>query len=146
MSNLHLTFNLRGTIHLIRDTESVNSGFHKREVIIEVTGQHPQFIRMEAHNRTCTALDNFQTQDNVDVTWTLKGKPFQGKYFTNLIIRDIQRVGERQPLDDIPEIPNTPPAPTPTPTSTPTPDPTPASTPAPTIVHPDEDHDDNVLF
>jgi ribosomal protein L3 len=123
MSNNNLTFNLRGTVHLIRNTDEINNGFRKREVIIEVTGNAPQFIRMEAHNKMCTELDSFKPQDIVDVTWTLKGKPYQGKYFTNLVIKSIALANgaTRVPATPAPATPKS-------------------------ITHPDDDVNDNVLF
>lgn len=88
-------YSLHGVVHTVFSTEEVGtSNFKKRELIVETPGQYPQQIRLEAHNKKCAALDGLKAQQEVEVSFTIKGKCHQGKYFTNLVIREVNVKGE----------------------------------------------------
>ncbi|MEH0156040.1 DUF3127 domain-containing protein [Limibacter armeniacum] len=84
-----MSFETRGKIEVIYPEQQISEKFKKREFVIEIQdGMYPQFIKMQLTQDRCSLIDGFQVGDQINVTFDLKGRPFQkdGKtmYFTNV--------------------------------------------------------------
>lgn len=66
------------------DTESKTQSFQAREFVIEIAGQYPQYIKFQLTQDRCAALDPFNEGDDIKVQFDLRGREWNGKYFTNL--------------------------------------------------------------
>jgi len=66
------------------DTETKGQSFQVRELVIEVAGQYPQMVKFQLTQDRCAALDPFNEGDQIKVQFDLRGREWNGKYFTNL--------------------------------------------------------------
>lgn len=66
------------------DTENKSGSFQAREFVIEVEGQYPQFVKFQLVQDRCALLDAYSEGDSIKVSFDLRGREWQGKYFTNL--------------------------------------------------------------
>jgi hypothetical protein len=84
MSNLTIT----GTIHKIGETEQVTERFKKRMVVIQITSgnenQYTETVPFEVVQDKCETLDRFSEGQAVKVSFNLRGREWNGRYFVNL--------------------------------------------------------------
>ena len=66
------------------DTENKTQTFQAREFVIEMAGQYPQMVKFQLTQDRCAALDPFNEGDQIKVQFDLRGREWNGKYFTNL--------------------------------------------------------------
>lgn len=78
--------NQTGTIYAIGVTEQVTEKLRKRELILEVSGQYPQYLKFEAKNDKCEMLDNFRKGQSVDISFNLNGRLYKDTAFNSLDI------------------------------------------------------------
>ena len=92
------TYNLRGKVTEIWDTNVVSEKFKKREFVVEVNnrserGTYIEYIKMQLVMNNCDLLDGIQKGDIIAVQWTLMGRRWKkddkNVYFTNVEARDI---------------------------------------------------------
>ena len=69
---------------MIFDSQTFDSGFEKREIVITTEEQYPQDIKFEVYKEKCAMLDNFSKDENVTVHFNLRGNEYEGKYYVNL--------------------------------------------------------------
>jgi len=92
-----MSFETSGTIKELYDTEQIKETFRKREFVIEQQdGQYPNFIKFQLVQDKCDIMDNFQVGQEVTVSFDLRGRQWQDKYFTNLQAWRIQMAGNGQ--------------------------------------------------
>lgn len=98
-------FKLTGTLKIIKDTVQVTDKFSKREfVVTDASSMYPQDILFQAAQDKCAMLDGFQENDQVEVSFNLRGREWtspQGevKYFNTLDAWRIEKVGQGIPQD-----------------------------------------------
>lgn len=74
-----------GKIAKIFDTEQKSASFQAREFVIEVAdGQYPQMVKFQLVQDKCNLVDEYAEGDVVTVEFDLRGREWNGKYFTNL--------------------------------------------------------------
>jgi hypothetical protein len=84
-----------GKIEKIFDTEEKSATFSAREFVIEVTdGQYPQMVKFQLVQDKVTLVDEYAEGDEVEVEFDLRGREWNGKYFTNLQAWRISRTGD----------------------------------------------------
>lgn len=77
-----MLYEMTGTIKLINDIMSFPSGFTKRQfVITSEEDRYPQDIPMAFTKDRCALLDGVKPGERVKVTFSLRGREWQGKYF-----------------------------------------------------------------
>jgi hypothetical protein len=97
-------FKFTGTIKVIQDTQRISEKFQKREfVVTDTTSMYPQDILFQATQDKCNLLDTFQVNDNVEVSFNLRGREWtspQGevKYFNTIEAWRIEKQGQNQPM------------------------------------------------
>jgi hypothetical protein len=90
----------QGKIIKILDTMVISDKFSKREVVIRVPDQNPQYsdeLIFELIQDKCTYLDNFKVGDDVMFKFNIKGKIHKDKWYNSLRIWNISKVGGNQP-------------------------------------------------
>ena len=79
-----MTFEIEGILHKKFDIESKSSSFQTREFVMTTEDTYPQFVKFQLTQDKCNLIDTFQEGDKMKVSFDLRGREWQGKYFTNL--------------------------------------------------------------
>ncbi|RLQ21380.1 DUF3127 domain-containing protein [Seongchinamella sediminis] len=80
-----MAYELSGKIKLIQEPKTFDSGFSKREMVVTVDdGRYPQDINLEFVQDKVSLLDNLQAGQEVTVSFDIRGREYNGRYFNNL--------------------------------------------------------------
>lgn len=79
-----MSFEIVGKLHKKFETENKTATFQAREFVIEVDGTYPQFVKFQLTQDRCALVDKYNEGDSIRVHFDLRGREWQGKYFTNL--------------------------------------------------------------
>jgi len=80
-----VAYELTGKIKLIQDPKTFDSGFTKREMVVIVEdGKYPQEINIEFVQDKVALLDAILPGQEVTVTFDIRGREYNGRYFNNL--------------------------------------------------------------
>ena len=90
-----MAYELSGKVKLIKDTEQFSSGFTKREMVVTVAdGNYPQDINLEFLKDKTSLLDSVSVGQEVTVSFDIRGREYNGRYFNNLVGWKVQASGE----------------------------------------------------
>ena len=79
------SFKIKGKLFKIYPTENKTGSFQTREFVITVDDRnYQQYIKFQLTQDRCGAVDAFKEGTEVEVHFDLRGREWQGKYFTNL--------------------------------------------------------------
>ena len=79
------SFEIEGKLLRKFDTEHKTQSFQAREFVIEIQdGNYPQFIKFQLTQDRCALIDPCDEGEQIKVHFDLRGREWQGKYFTNL--------------------------------------------------------------
>ena len=108
-------YEAEGAVIAIGETKEFgNNGFRKRDLVIETEGdsKYPQAVKFEVVKDECDKLDNVRVGQIVKVHFNLRGREYNGNYYTNLtawrldIAKDTQPAQQpSQDLDQAEDIP-----------------------------------------
>lgn len=77
------------------DTEVKSSGFQAREFVLEIpSGNYNEYIKFQLVQDRCSLIDQFNEGDSLKVSFDLRGREWQGKYFNNLQAWRIDKDGD----------------------------------------------------
>ena len=80
-----MSYELTGKMKLIQELKTFDSGFRKQEMVVIVDdGTYPQEINLEFVQDKVSLLDNLQPGQTVTVTFDIRGREYNGRYFNNL--------------------------------------------------------------
>ena len=80
-----MAYDLTGKIKIIQEAKTFDSGFTKREMVVVVEdGKYPQEINIEFVQDKINLLDNLQVGQEVTVSFDIRGREYNGRYFNNL--------------------------------------------------------------
>jgi hypothetical protein len=80
-----VAYDLTGKVKLIQAVQTFDSGFTKREMVVIVEdSKYPQEINLEFVQDKVGLLDNLQAGQEVTVTFDIRGREYNGRYFNNL--------------------------------------------------------------
>jgi single-strand DNA-binding protein len=79
-----MSMEVEGSIKVVFDTQTFNSGFQKREFVVTTKEQYPQDVKFELIKERIDLIDPFKQGDSVKVHFNLRGNEYNGKYFVNL--------------------------------------------------------------
>lgn len=106
------SFKIKGKLFKIYPTENKTGSFQTREFVITVDDRnYQQYIKFQLTQDRCGAVDAFKEGTEVEVHFDLRGREWQGKYFTNLNAWRITGVNQTNtPVYDLQEnnFPGTP--------------------------------------
>ena len=89
-----MNFEIEGTLHKLYEVESKSASFQTREFVISTEGTYPQFVKFQAvQDRTCI-VDGLKEGDKIKVFFDLRGREWQGKYFTNLNAWKVEKMAK----------------------------------------------------
>lgn len=78
-------FKYTGAVVKVGDLQKVSEKFAKRELVLtDGAASYPQMIAFQFTQKNCELLEVCRVGDQVEVTFGLKGREYNGKYFTNL--------------------------------------------------------------
>ncbi len=99
-----MAYELSGKVKLIQDLQTFNSGFTKREMVVTVEeGKYPQDINVEFVQDKVSLLDAIQVGQTITVTFDIRGREYNGRYFNNLVGWKVQNgSAESDPYDQTP--------------------------------------------
>ena len=100
-----MAYDLTGKVKLIQDAQTFGSGFTKSEMVVVVEdGKYPQEINLEFVQDKVSLLDAIQVGQEVTVTFDIRGREYNGRYFNNLQGWKIQSGAAAAPAADKPPV------------------------------------------
>lgn len=82
MSDLKMT----GTIKVMGELQSFESGFTKVEFVISTGGEYSQDVKFECVKEKADNLLKYnKVGDSVEVSFNIRGNEYQDKYYVNLV-------------------------------------------------------------
>ena len=105
-----MSFELEGKLVKKFDIERKKESFQTREfVVLDESSQYPQYIKFQLVQDRCEIIDNMDENTMVKVYFDLRGREWQGKYFTNLQAWRVEAGGQTARPKAVGEFPSTPP-------------------------------------
>jgi hypothetical protein len=91
-------YQVSGKIYLIKSEQKVSEKFRKREFVIIVEGNYPQYLSFQATQDNCSLLDKFKQGDIIKISFNLRGREWKSpsgevKYFNTLEAWRIENEG-----------------------------------------------------
>lgn len=78
-------FKMEGILKVIRPTAQVTEKFTKREFVLNIPhDQYPQDIAFQLTQKNVDQLDDMSEGDSVEVSFRIRGREYEGRYFNNL--------------------------------------------------------------
>lgn len=103
-------YEISGSIKLIQEPKTFPSGFVKREFVLVTDDDYPQTVQFECIKQQCDLLDRVAANDRVLVTFRLRGREYQGRFFVNLEAVGIKKMGAEEgtstPREEVVERPS----------------------------------------
>lgn len=88
------SFEIEGKLKVIYDIQTFNSGFTKREFVVEMEdGNYPQMIKFECVKDKTSLTDGMQVDDPVKVTFDIRGNEYKERFYVNLNAWKLERSG-----------------------------------------------------
>lgn len=80
---------ITGNIKLINETQTFDSGFTKRELVLTTNDMYPQDILIEFIKDNCETLNNYKVGQDVTIDFNLRGREWvspkgETKYFNTI--------------------------------------------------------------
>jgi single-strand DNA-binding protein len=105
-----VAYDLTGKIKLVQEAKTFESGFTKREMVVTVEdGKYPQEINIEFVQDKTSLLDNLRVGQEVTVTFDIRGREYNGRYFNNLQGWKIVTASDENSMTDSEQAPAPPP-------------------------------------
>jgi hypothetical protein len=79
-----MNYTIEGKVVVVTETTQITEKFAKREIVIETDDKYPQQVMLEFSQDKCQLLDNCKVDDNVQIGFNIRGREWNGKYFTRL--------------------------------------------------------------
>jgi len=99
-------YELTGTVKVIMDQVTFDSGFTKREFVVTTDEErYPQDVKFECVKDRCALLDAVKPGQRVTVTFDIRGNEYKERYFVSLSAWKVE-AGAKQPdaADDGPSV------------------------------------------
>ena len=86
---------MKGVLKVINPAVQVSEKFTKREFVLnEPHDQYPQDILFQLTQKNVDVLDKFVEGQEVEVSFRIRGREYNGKYFNNIEAWRIEAIGE----------------------------------------------------
>ena len=90
-----------GKIYKLDKTEQVTDSFKKRQIVLSIEdGPYTQLVAFEFVQDNCAKLDKFAEGQLVTIGFNLRGREWNGKFFTNLNGWRIDYAATDQPKEE----------------------------------------------
>ena len=102
-------FTVNGRLKVINDTQVISDKFQKREFVITTNDTYPQDVLFQLTQERVSALDNFNQNDMVSVSFNLRGREWTSpsgevKYFNSLDVWKVDKVAENAAAPTPPDV------------------------------------------
>jgi|688.fasta_scaffold00554_23 hypothetical protein len=88
-------FKMKGVLKVINPAVQVSEKFIKREFVLnEPHDQYPQDILFQLTQKNVDVLDKFGEGQEVEVSFRIRGREYNGKYFNNIEAWRVEAIGE----------------------------------------------------
>lgn len=88
-----MSYEVKGILHAIQDTRRVSEKFSTRSFTIKVSDdKYEQFITFELINDRTDMIDAYGIGEELTVSFNLKGRQWQEKYFNTLEAWKVQGI------------------------------------------------------
>jgi single-strand DNA-binding protein len=105
-----MSFETEGILHKKYEIESKSASFQTREFVITTDGTYPQFVKFQLTQDKCGVIDPCNEGEKIKVYFDLRGREWQGKYFTNLNAWKVEKIsGTNAEIQSAVSMPNLPP-------------------------------------
>lgn len=85
-----MSYEMTGTVKVVMDLMTFDSGFTKREFVVTTRDQWPQDVKFETVKDKTAILDNIEPGQEVTVHFDIRGNEWKDRYFVNLSAWRIQ--------------------------------------------------------
>ena len=86
-----MSYDLTGKVKLVFEAKTFGSGFTVREFVVTVEdGKYPQDICLQFVQDKVSLLDSIEEGQEVTVSFDIRGREYNGRYFNNLQAWKIQ--------------------------------------------------------
>jgi len=113
-----MSLEIEGKLHKVFPIENKSGNFQAREFVVEVeSGQYPQFAKFQLVQDRCGLIEDYSEGESIKVHFDLRGREWQGKYFTTLTAWRLDRTAKAEKSgitgatpkdDDLPLFPSEP--------------------------------------
>lgn len=93
-----MTFEIEGILHKKFEIESKSASFQTREFVITTDGTYPQYVKFQLTQDKCGIVDAMNEGEKIKVSFDLRGREWQGKFFTNLNAWKVEKSGVTNPI------------------------------------------------
>lgn len=98
-----MSFEVEGKLHKKFDTENKTETFQARDFVLEVSdGNYPQLVKFQLVQDRCSLIDPYEEGEQLKVHFDLRGREWNGRYFTNLNAWRIEKVTDGPATVDTP--------------------------------------------
>jgi hypothetical protein len=88
-------YEMSGKLKWIGEAQTFASGFIKREFVVTTNhDKYPQDIKFEVVKEKCPQLDPLELNQDVSVSFDIRGNEYNGKYYVNLSCWKVLPTGE----------------------------------------------------
>ena len=99
-------YELTGTVKAILEEKTFESGFNVREFVVTTeSDKYPQDICLQCVKEKVDMVNKLQVGDNVKVSFDLRGREYQDRYFVNLNAWKIEGTGDNNEENNSSDIP-----------------------------------------
>lgn len=89
---------ITGKLIKIGDIQQISDTFKKREVVVKTGGEYPQTIPVDFMQDKVDLVRGISVGDEVSISYDLRGREYNGKYFVNVVGWKIESLEGRQDL------------------------------------------------
>jgi hypothetical protein len=79
-----MNYTIEGKVVVVTETTQITEKFAKREIVIETDDKYPQQVMLEFSQDKGQLLDDCKVGDQVQIGFNIRGREWNGKYFTRL--------------------------------------------------------------
>ena len=81
----HNEYLVAGSIFRIEEEQTYGNGYVVRRIVLTSNDYDPQYVQVQFVRENIRMLDSLQVGDKVRIRFRLEGRPWQDRYFTNLV-------------------------------------------------------------
>lgn len=79
-----MSHTIQGMLFRVSPTEKKTDTFSFRKFLIVTSGQYPQTMEFQLNNDRCSLIDGINPGTHVDITFDIKSREYQDKYYNTL--------------------------------------------------------------
>lgn len=88
-----MSYEMKGTVKRIWDTQTFDSGFYKRDFVITTQDQYPSDVKFAALKEKSEQLESVNVGDLIVVKFDVKGREYNDRYYVDLNAWRIEKQG-----------------------------------------------------